>query len=613
MNAIRNLFLTLALITGISPAIAQTFPTVPPGTVIGRMGGGTSGPSQAIPFATLNSNLFNSLCTTSGAFPIYNATSGLWVCSTAGGTGSLGILNGPLSLVLSNPGGSEQAFQAHDATMTAGNGILIALGRDESANDRATFGFRYSALNSANNTGWLGLYASDCILKWDGNGNVGIGLGCSTALTKEFQVGANFSVDSGGNIINAGNITSSGAASSFGPGGTSGGAQQISLLGASGANGGTVFAFEKNATINWYLGDHSTFAGGSVTDWGLFNAAGPGCANAIDVSLSASLVSMCGALTVTGVTTLGNNSVLGTPASVTLTNATGLPVSTGISGLGTGVAAALANALNAASGLVGFNGNIGTTATGHASLDLAISTLGTGIQTALGVAVGSAGAPVINGGALGSPSSAGTIPAFTAGGNINLGGNAITGNSSSVVTAGVVQGPASTNFVLNNQGTFFVFETNAVNTMVMLSSLFEPSNDNSVAFGGTSNRLASVHSVGIFASANGVGYDSAIGVGCSATQITGRTTGVTCQGPTGKITLVSAAGTSTPATFTVTNTSVGADDTVECTQASGANTYRCYAGPITAGTSFKLTQEASVGTATETPAFNFNVIKGSHN
>jgi hypothetical protein len=47
---------------------------------------------------------------------------------------------------------------------------------------------------------------------------------------------------------------------------------------------------------------------------------------------------------------------LGTPASGTLTNATGLPISTGVSGLGTGVAAALGNNANATGGVSTING-----------------------------------------------------------------------------------------------------------------------------------------------------------------------------------------------------------------------------------------------------------------
>jgi hypothetical protein len=77
---------------------------------------------------------------------------------------------------------------------------------------------------------------------------------------------------------------------------------------------------------------------------------------------------------------------LGTPSAATLTNATGLPVATGISGLGSGVATWAATPSLA---------NLGSALTGE----------GTGVITALGVNVGSAGAVVVNGGALGTPSS----------------------------------------------------------------------------------------------------------------------------------------------------------------------------------------------------------------
>jgi len=59
-----------------------------------------------------------------------------------------------------------------------------------------------------------------------------------------------------------------------------------------------------------------------------------------------------------------NGGVLGTPSSGTLTNATGLPISTGVSGLGTGVATALAIAIGSAGAPITFNGALGTPSSG---------------------------------------------------------------------------------------------------------------------------------------------------------------------------------------------------------------------------------------------------------
>jgi len=97
---------------------------------------------------------------------------------------------------------------------------------------------------------------------------------------------------------------------------------------------------------------------------------------------------------------------LGTPSAATLTNANGLPVATGISGLGTGVA------------------------------------------TALAVNVGSAGSFVVNGGALGTPSS-GTVTNLTGTASININGTVgattpTTGAFTTISATGVITSTLAT-------------------------------------------------------------------------------------------------------------------------------------------------------------------------
>jgi len=97
---------------------------------------------------------------------------------------------------------------------------------------------------------------------------------------------------------------------------------------------------------------------------------------------------------------------LGTPSSATLTNATGLPISTGVSGLGTGVA------------------------------------------TALAVNVGSAGAPVLFNGALGTPSG-GTVTNLTGTASININGTV----GATTATTGAFTTLTTSSTVTHNGGT----------------------------------------------------------------------------------------------------------------------------------------------------------------
>ena len=106
--------------------------------------------------------------------------------------------------------------------------------------------------------------------------------------------------------------------------------------------------------------------------------------------------------------------------------------------------------------------------------------------------------------------------------------------------------------------------------------------------------------------AGGLGYTT--GSGGAVTQITSRTTGVTLNKTNGAITLVSAAGSATYQSFTVTNSTVAATDTIIINQKSGTDLYEVIITAVAAG-SFRVTFRTTGGTTTEQPVFNFSVIK----
>lgn len=106
----------------------------------------------------------------------------------------------------------------------------------------------------------------------------------------------------------------------------------------------------------------------------------------------------------------------------------------------------------------------------------------------------------------------------------------------------------------------------------------------------------------------GLGYG--VGAGGTVTQTGARTSGVTINKVCGAITLVSAAGSTTWQSFTVTNSAVAAADAVVINQKSGTNLYMTHVTNVASG-SFRISFATTGGTSTDAPVFTFAVIKAA--
>ena len=186
-----------------------------------------------------------------------------------------------------------------------------------------------------------------------------------------------------------------------------------------------------NHTLTWVLGnaDRTLTLGGNTTlNGGTHSGTNTGdqtitLSGDVSGTGTGAITALIGATKVTSA--MLNADVFSTAHSWAGIQTLATPV---LNGLPTGTGVATANTASTlvardASGNAAF-GTVTASLTGHASLDLALSALGSNVQTALSVSVGSAGAFVVNGGALGTPSSGtatnltGTAAGLTAGGNI---------------------------------------------------------------------------------------------------------------------------------------------------------------------------------------------------
>jgi hypothetical protein len=332
--------------------------------------------------------------------------------------------------------------------------------------------------------------------------------------------------------------------------------QSVKIVGVGPTTGVTLVAGEK-ADVAWNGSDYVKI--GTTSSVSSFSAGStgltPSTATTGAVTLGGILGVSNGGTGVTSSTGSGSNvlstsptlvtPILGTPTSVTLTNATGLPIASGVSGLGTSVATALGTSVGTAGSFVVNGGALGTPSSGTLTnaTGLPLTSGVTGILPVANGGTGLSSTPV--NGALDIGNGTGfTRTTLTAGSNVtitNAAGSITIASSNPGGTVTSVGGTGSVNGIslsgtVTSSGSLTLGGTlSGVSLTTQVSGLLP------IANGGTnaSSAATALSNLGAYPATNPNGYTSNTGTVTSVGG-TGSVNGISLSGTvtsTGNLTL----------------------------------------------------------------------------
>jgi hypothetical protein len=338
--------------------------------------------------------------------------------------------------------------------------------------------------------------------------------------------------------------------------------------------------------------------------------------------------------------------LLGTPTSGVLTNCTGLPIASGVSGLGANVAAWLAtpSSANLAAAVTGETGTGGLVFSDSPTIESLRVNTGLGIGTAAATSVSVSNGLAMTGGtgvfayqATGTVQSdattqavyfrsvaataaaaftVGTLSHFTAEQGTIGAGSTVTTQIGFNVTSSLTGGVSNFGFrgaLAAAANVWNCFMTGTASNHFQGTTLIGTTTDDGYKFqvSGTTKLAGNTDVVGN-CFATGLGHLAGAGAGGTVTQITSKATGVTLSKRSGQITLHNAAlAADTSVSFTWTNVVMDALDTAVVNITNGTSGAYTVNVVCSSGSGVVHLRNVTAGSLSEALVLRFNLVKAT--